>query len=281
MKNNNVALFIFKWLARLLVYAGCAFSLYSLVWITLSSLKTNNEFFSNIWGLFKVPQFGNYLKVLKDYSLGLNFANSLFVVIIATVGILAVSAPAAYVLARINFPFRGAMANFFTFGMGVPYQLLLIPLFFLLYGLRLVDSRGGLILVYIALSLPFTIFLLVGFFKSLPREMEEAAYIDGCGPMRAFWEIMLPLCQGGIITAGIFNFISLWNEFLLAFTFLTDESKYTLSIGLYGLEGSMQYTGDWVCLFAGFAIVIIPTLVVYILLSKQIIEGLTIGAVKG
>lgn len=280
MKKKDLRLMVTSCFARLFLYIWCGFSVFSLLWIFISSLKTNNEFFSKVWGFFSVPQTVNYIKVLKEYSLGVNFANSLFVVTISVAGIVMVSAPAAYVLSRISFASKEVISKAFMLGMGVPFQLLLVPLFFILFDLRLINSLFGLILVYIALSLPFTIFLLTGFFKSLPKQLEEAAYIDGCTPPRTFYAIMLPLGQGGIITASIFNFIGLWNEFLLALTFLNDESKFTLSIGIYGLQGSMQYTGDWVALFAGFIIVIIPTLLVYLLLSRQIIEGLTMGAVK-
>jgi raffinose/stachyose/melibiose transport system permease protein/N-acetylglucosamine transport system permease protein len=110
--------------------------------------------------------------------------------------------------------------------------------------------------------------------------LEEAAYIDGAGPIRTFFSVMLPLGRPGIITAAIFNFISLWNEFLLALTFLHDNSLYTLSVGIFNLQTSMQYNGNWVALFAGFVLVFIPTLIIFIFLSRQIIEGLTMGAVK-
>lgn len=137
-----------------------------------------------------------------------------------------------------------------------------------------------MILIYIALSIPFTIFLIQGFFRSLPSVLEEAAYIDGCGPMRTFFSIMLPLGKPGLITAAIFNFISLWNEFLLALTFVNDSTDYPLSVGLYALQGSLQYTGDWVALFAALVVITLPTLLIYVFLSRQIIEGLTMGAVK-
>ena len=165
-------------------------------------------------------------------------------------------------------------------GLGIPYQLLLVPLFYMLFQVGLIDSLSGLIVVYVALSLPFTIYLLMGFFKTLPHELEEAAYIDGCSPIKTFRVIMLPLAQPGVISAAIFNFVGLWNEFLLANTFIQTQDKFTLSLGLYGLQGSMTYTGNWVTLFAGFTVVLIPTMIIYLILSRRITEGLTMGAVK-
>jgi raffinose/stachyose/melibiose transport system permease protein/N-acetylglucosamine transport system permease protein len=267
-------------LSRLFLYVWCGFSVFTFCWIITSSLKTNREYFAKVWGLPASPQWSNYAKVLGDYHLGLNFINSLIVVAVSVTVIILLSAPAAYILSR--FKFRGVkfLNRFFTLGMGVPFQLLLIPLFFILFRLRLAGSYAGLIIAYVSLSIPFTIFLIQGFFRTLPGVLEEAAYIDGCSPMETFFFIMLPIGSPGIVTAAIFNFISLWNEFLLALTLLNDSHTYTLSIGLYALQGSMQYTGDWVALFAAIVVVTIPTLAVYLLLSRQIIEGLTMGAVK-
>ena len=172
------------------------------------------------------------------------------------------------------------MSRAFTLGMGVPYQLLLIPLFFMMASINLVNTYTGLIILYVSLSIPFTVFIMQGFFKSLPHELEEAAMIDGCTPIATFFRIMLPLGNPALVTAGIFNFIFLWNEFLLALTFVSNTAKFTLSVGIYGLQGSMTYTGDWVALFAGFVMVALPTLIVYLVMSRRVIEGLTMGAVK-
>ena len=268
-------------LARLFLYIWCAFSIFAFGWIILSSFKTNKEFFKNAWGLPAMPQWLNYAKVFTAYHLGTNFLNSVLIVSVSVIFIIAISAPAAYVLSRCSFFGNGCLNKFFTFGMGVPFQLRLVPLFFQMYSIGIVGTKLSLILIYIALSIPFTIFLIQGFFRSLPSVLEEASYIDGCGPMRTFFSIMLPLGKPGLIAAAIFNFISLWNEFLLALTFVNDSADYPLSVGLYALQGSLQYTGDWVALFAALVVITLPTLLIYVFLSRQIIEGLTMGAVKG
>lgn len=267
-------------LVKIFLNIWCGFSLFAFLWIVISSLKTNRELFENMWGLFTKPQWGNYVKIWENYKLGVYFTNSLLVVITAVIGLLIICAPVAYVLSRIEFKYKNFFTRLFTFGMGVPYQLLLVPLFFILYKLNLINTLTGLCLVYIALSIPFTVFLMIGFFRTLPSTLEEASYIDGCSPIKTFFKIMLPLGRPALVTSGIFNLIWLWNEFLLALTLLSKDSKYTLSMGLYSLQGSMQYTGDWVSLFAGFTTVVIPTFLVYILLSRTIMEGLTMGAVK-
>lgn len=271
---------IFKSLARLFLYLWCAFSIYALIWIALSSLKTNREFFSNIWGFFATPQWENYITVWTTQKLGLNFMNSVVVVGISTIGILVVCTPSAYVLSRCQFRMKKAVSSLIICGMGIPYQLMLVPLYSMLLKLNLDNTTAGLILVYIAISIPFTVFLERGFFLTLPSSLSEAALVDGCGPFGTFFRIMLPLAKGGIVTAAIFNFVSLWNEFLLCLTIITDDELYTLPVGLYQMQTAMSYVGNWTALFAGVVIVIIPTLAIYVLLSRQIVEGLTMGAVK-
>lgn len=269
-----------KGLSRIFLYLWCLFSLFSFGWMILCSLKTNKEFFRNAWGLPEVPQWKNYVKIFTSCHLGVNFANSIIIVTTAVFFIILISAPAAYVLARCQIRGIALISRLFALGMGVPFQLLLVPLFFQMYTYGIVGTKLSLILIYIALSIPFTVFLIQGFFRSLPGVLEEAAWIDGCGPMHTFFTIMLPLGKPGLVTAAIFNFISLWNEFLLSLTFLNDSGDYPLSVGLYALQGSLQYTGDWVALFAALVVIALPTLVIYLFLSRQIIEGLTMGAVK-
>ncbi|RLE11086.1 hypothetical protein DRI96_06835 [Candidatus Aerophobetes bacterium] len=130
-------------------------------------------------------------------------------------------------------------------------------------------------------ELSFTIYLLMGFLSTLPSELEEAALIDGCSPFGVFYRIMLPLSYPGIATAATFNFLFLWNEFLLALVLIHTTEKNTISLGLYALQGQMTYTADWAGLFSGVVIIMLPTLLVYIFLSRRVIAGLTLGAVKG
>jgi len=274
------SIFSMKTLSRIGLYLWCAFSIFVFCWIIASSLKTNREFFSNIWGFASKQQFSNYTKVITRYHLGQNFMNSIYVVLSAVLLLLVVCTPAAYVLSRIPFRGRTAISRAFILGMGVPYQLLLVPLFFMMASMHLINSYSGLVILYVVLSIPFTIFIMQGFFKTLPHELEEAAMIDGCTPIETFFRIMLPLGNPALVTAAIFNFIFLWNEFLLALTFVSDTTKFTLSVGIYSLQGSMTYTGDWVALFAGFVLVALPTLIVYMVMSRRVIEGLTMGAVK-
>jgi ABC-type glycerol-3-phosphate transport system permease component len=266
--------------AYFILIAWSVFTIFGMLWIFMSSFKRTGELFKNVWALPARPYFENYIKAWSVVKLGSYFGNSIIVVSISILLILAVSAPAAYVLTRIKFRGRGALTLFFIAGMGIPFALLFIPLFSMLRIIKMIDSLQGLILIYVALSIPFTVFLLTGFFATLPVEIEESAALDGAGPYRIFFSIMLPLASPGLLTAAIFNFIGLWNEYMLALIFLTSQTKSTVALGLYALQSSMQYTGDWGALFAGVMIVVLPTIILYIVLSERMIAGITLGTGK-
>jgi ABC-type glycerol-3-phosphate transport system permease component len=274
----------FGWVKHLPSYlflgAWAAFTIFAISWVVLASLKTNREVFRNPLNIPTDLQFVNYEKVWSVSKLGDNFLNSLLIVGASVIVILAVSAPAAYILSRAQFKGRGLLTMVYIAGIGIPYPLLFIPLFAMLAGMRLINQIPGLILVYVSLSIPFTVYILTGFFASLPQELEDAAVIDGCSDTQVFRHVMLPLASPGLITAAIFNFIGLWNEFQLALIFIQDPEKRPLSLGLYSLKNSMTYTGDWVGLFAGVVMVMVPTIVLFIWLSERMISGITLGSVK-
>ena len=252
----------------------------ALVWVLLGAIKTKREVLVSGWSLPASPQWGNFYRVLSDGNLGQAFLNSLLVVTGSTLAILAVSVPAAYILSRAEFRGREALTNLFVIGIGIPIPLLFIPIFMILAWLRLTDSLTGLSIVFVAVSLPFTVYLLTGFFASLPREIEDAAAIDGCSGAQIFWHAMLPMARPGILTAFIINFIWLWNEYQLSLAIINTAGKRPISLGLYALQNALQYTSDWPGLFAGVTIAIIPTLIIYAILAEKMIAGLTAGAVK-
>ncbi len=271
-------------LNRLLTYAvllaWSTFTIFAIVWISMASLKTNKEIFREPFKLPAEPQWGNYVTAWNTVRLGDYFINSVIIVGASLLLLMAVSAPAAYILSRFKFRGGGTIMTIFTAGMGIPYPLLFIPLFAILTAIRLINTIPGLVLVYVSLSIPFTVYLLTGFFASLPRELEEAGVIDGCSNWQVFRHIMLPLAAPGIITATIFNGIGLWNEYQLALVFVNNPDNRTLSLGLYAIKNAMQYTGDWPGLFAGVVIIMVPTILLYIFLSEKMISGITMGAVK-
>jgi len=238
----------------------------------------------------------NYRKAWVESNFSRFFFNSVWVTFWSLLGTLSLASMAAYVLARFEFRGSRLLFMFFISGMMIPAQLLLIPVFFQFswlsemgtqilhpFGLQfqLYDSHFGLIILYIALSLPFTILVLSGFFKSLPGALREAAILDGCGEYRVFWHVMLPLAKPGLITAGIFNFLGIWNEYIFALVFVNTPEKKTLPLGLASVSIQAQYKTDFGLMFAGLVIVVIPTLLVYILLQRRITDGITMGALKG
>jgi N-acetylglucosamine transport system permease protein len=265
----------------LLLSIWIAFSVFSFVWIIYTSFKSNKDLYAGVWNLPRAIHLENYEKAWNVVNLKRYFLNSVAVTFASIVVLTFTCTPAAYVLSRVKFRFSGFLNNLFIIGMGIPYQLLLIPLYKMFLRFRLNDSLAGLSVVYIALSIPFTTYLLSGFLRSLPSELEDSAMVDGCNEFQTFWRIMFPLAQPGIVTAAIFNFIFLWNEYMLALVFIMKEQKRTISLGLYSIQSAMLFTADWVGLFAAVVIVMLPTVLLYLLLSEKVMAGITLGAVKG
>ena len=268
-------------LAVLLMGGYCISSLVTLFWVVYTSVKTNTEFFASTWALPAKIQWGNYAYAWANAEIGSYFFNTVYITILATFGSLILAAMAAYVLARVVFPFRQLLFYFFLAAMMVPPMLYLFPLFVQMRHMHLTNSHIGLALLYIAMGLPFSIFVLTGFFKTLPTEMEEAALIDGASPWKTFWLIMLPLAKPGLITVFIFNYIYFWNEFFWSLILLRSGKLYTLARGLQTLFWNMSTQSRWTELFAGLVIVMLPLIILFILLQDRITEGLTVGAIKG
>ncbi len=205
--------------------------------------------------------------------------SSLAVAIATTAVGIALSCTAAYALSRFRFPGRRAALTSFLVVQMFPASLLMIPLYVLLHELGLLNSLAGLVLVYSTTAIPFCVWTLKGYFDSLPRELFEAARVDGAGPIRIFWTIVLPLARPGIAVTALFSFMTAWNEFILAQTFLTDESKYTLPVMLKSSVG--QYSADWGQFAAGALLTSLPVMALFYVVQKYLVGGLTAGAVKG
>ncbi len=252
-----------------------------IAWVLVSSLKTGAEIVSSPWSLPGSPQWINYSHAWSEAGIGSAFFNSLWVTLATLAILLPSGAMAAYVLARYAFPGVKALQATFLGGMMFPHFLVIVPLFFLLRSLHLLDTKTGLTLVYVAYSLSFTIFVLTGFFQSLPEELADAAMMDGCGHAGTFWKIMLPIARPGLIVVGIFNAIGLWNEYGLALVLVPSDANRTLPLGLANLTMTQLYQSDWGALFAGLVIVMMPVLIVYWIFRNQIHETMVAGAIKG
>ena len=255
--------------------------IFPFLWMIMTSFKTDPEILFSPWNFPDTLQWNNFSRAWNEARIGRYFVNSFIVIIPSLAGTLIVSAMAAYVLARFEFIGRRALYYLFMAGLMFPVFLALVPLFFLVQDLHMTATYQGLILVYIAYSLPFTIFFLTGFFRTLPSEVAEAALVDGASQYRIFFNIMLPMAAPGLIAMGIFNFLGQWNQFLLPLVLMPDENKYVLSQGLAFLAIQQGYANDYSALFAAMTITMIPTLIVYILFQRRLESGLTAGALKG
>ncbi|HEX6682306.1 MAG TPA: carbohydrate ABC transporter permease [Candidatus Limnocylindrales bacterium] len=251
-----------------------------LLWVFLSALKDDNEILNEPWGLPSELRFNNFARAWSHGHIGQYFINSAIVLSVSLTLTMLLGATAAYALAR--YQFRGNRIIYFTFvgGMMFPVFLALVPLFFVVKQTSLLNTLPGLMIVYTAYSLPFTVFFLSAFFKTLPNAIGEAAMIDGCGPFSLFFRVMLPMAKPGLISVGIFNLLGHWNQYLLPVVLVSKEENYVLAQGLAALAVNEGYRGDYSRLFAGLSLAIIPVLVVYAVFQRQVQSGLTAGQMK-
>jgi N-acetylglucosamine transport system permease protein len=250
-------------------------------WLLYTSFKTDREIFFSPWALPGALQWNNFARAWVEAHIGEYFLNSLLVVIPALFLTLLLSSMTAYVLGRFPFPLNRFFFYLFLAGMLFPIFLALVPLFFLVQDLGLLNTYVGLILVYTAYSLPFSVFFLTGFFKTLPSELHEAGIIDGANQYQVFFRIMLPLAQPGLISIGIFNFLGMWNQYILPLVLMSRPERYLLTQGLAYMLYQQFYGSDWSGLFAAVTIVMVPTVLAYIIFQGQIQRGITVGALKG
>jgi N-acetylglucosamine transport system permease protein len=243
-----------------------------LVWVFLSSFKTTGEIFKSPLNLPSKLQFENYSSAWTDSHLGLYLFNSVIVVVSALVVVMILGAAAAYSLARYPFPGSGILYYLILAGLTFPIFLAIVPLFFILKNLQLINTLPGLIMVYVAFALPFTVFFLYAFFKTLPDDVYEAALMDGAGEWRAFFQIMLPMARPGLAAVAIFNFLGLWNQFLLPVALNTDPDRYVLTQGMANFASQAGYAVDFGALFAAVVITVVPVLIVYLIFQRRL-EG--------
>ncbi|WNS44129.1 carbohydrate ABC transporter permease [Paenibacillus sp. MMS20-IR301] len=256
-------------------------SIYPLFWMISYSLKNNDEIFvTNPFGLPTHFRFENYVNAWTQFNIPRYFLNSFVVSTISTLCILLLALMFAFAVARMQWKFRSAVRTYMIVGMFMPLQVIMIPLAILVRDFHLTNTFGALIIPYIAIGLPFSTMVFYGFLVSIPREIEEAACIDGASIYRLFGQVILPLALPAIATIAIFQFLNNWNEFTLAYILISDENMKTLPLGLLFFQGS--YSTDWGAMGAVMTIASIPMVLVYLLLSEQVERAMTVGsAVKG
>lgn len=244
-----------------------------------SALRETNDFARNPLVLARKPYWENFKQVWADGSFAIYFKNSLIVTGGSLLLILICAIGAGFVLGRYNFKGQNLIIGFVLTGMLIPAKLAILPLFIQLKWMHLLNSHLGLILVYAAGALPAAIFIMSGFFRSLPADLDNAARIDGASEGQLLRKVLVPLVKPGLAIVAIYSAIPIWNDFFLPLVFLQDPTKKTIMQGLTAFFG--EYQSQWGALFAGLTLAALPLIVLYLLLSEQFIKGLTAGAVKG
>lgn len=272
-----------KWIGAGLIYLLMAvflvITVYPIIWMLAGALKGENEFYSNIWGLPSSPQWENYAAAWKKAGMGRKYLNS----ILTTAGTLCLLIPvnccAAYALARVNFKGKRAILNYLLLGIMMPAGVLAMPVFTVVNELGLINTRTGLILVYTAQAIAFGMYIMRGFFISLPKSLEEAAMIDGCTRFQSFIHVILPLAVPGLVTQVIFSGLSVWNEYIRASLIIRTPDLQTLPLGMVAF--STLENNNYPQMFAALSMATLPMVLVYLLCQKAFQKGVTAGAVKG
>lgn len=259
------------WLMHLFLIGYSLLILLPLAWVVMGALKTNREMFTDPIALPKDPNWGTFIKAwddgVRDY-----FFNSVIVSGFSVALIVFISAMAAYALTRLNFPFRRGLYLIIILCFAIPMHAVLVPIYVLLSDFGLLNTHAGLILPYAAFGLPFSIILMYSFFYEFPTELEEAAKLDGCGPWRRLWHVVLPLSKPILVSVAIFNLVSIWNEFLLATIVMTSPEVQTLPLGLVRFRD--QYATNWPGMLAAITIGSLPLLAAFVAFQKYFIRSM-------
>lgn len=261
-------------------------------WIFVASIKQNSEFYGNPWALPQGIYLQNFADAWQKANMGSYMLNSIFVTVAGIIMLIVIALPAAYVLARFKFKSNAFFSTMFMAGLFINVNYIVVPIFLMLNNgdktIRMLFDKPFLMnnlfilaLVYASTALPFTIYLLSGYFKSLSKDFEEAAYVDGAGYLRTMVQIIMPMAKPSIVTIILFNFLSFWNEYIISMTLLTNPELKTLPVGLMNLMAAQKSAVQYGQMYAGLVIVMLPTLILYICVQKKLTQGMTMGGLKG
>ena len=262
-------------------------------WVFLASIKQNSEFYGNPWALPASFYWQNFVDAWNSASMGSYMINSVIVTALGLALLLVIALPAAYCLSRFHFTGRKLLNTCFMAGLFINVNYIVVPIFLMLKDgdvlLKKIVGEGFLLnnlfvlaLVYASTALPFTVYLLSGYFATLPHDFEEAAYIDGAGYGSTMVHIIFPMAQPSIITIILFNFLSFWNEYIISMTLMSSATgQRTLPVGLLNLMQAQQSSAQYGILYAGLVLVMLPTLILYICVQKKLTQGMTVGGLKG
>lgn len=266
---------------RLILIAFLILTIFPFIWDLYSSLKTNTEFMSNPFALPTTLHWENYISAMETGAIGRNVWNSLYVVVVSVLITIVCAVPCSYCLVRYKFVGSSLILGTFMTCLFITGNYIIIPLFLQMNKLHILNNLTGLALVYSAFRIPYSVFLLTGYMKNIPHDYEEAAILDGCTSFGVLRRIIVPLTKPGILTVVMLTIMYSWNEYTMALVLVMDPKKQTLPVGLASLSQMQQYATDWVTLFAALAIAFIPTLLIYAVSKKQLMEGVNAGGIKG
>jgi len=270
-----------QWAVRIFLLFIVVLTLYPVVWNIYSSFKTNTEFLGNPFTLPQGFAWDNYVRAWSKANIGINFLNSVYSVIILLAVMVVCVVPCSYVLARYKFFGSGAMLGLFMAAIFIKATYIITPLFLQMSSIGLTEKLLPYAILYAVTQFPFSIFLMTGYMRAIPRDFEEAASIDGCGNFRILTQIIAPMAKPGIMTVCMLSAMAIWNEYPVALVMLTQEDIMTVPIGLARLYERQRYATDWGALFAALVIVMIPTIILFSVGQRYLIEGVSAGGVKG
>lgn len=269
-----------KTIIHVLLILFAVVQIYPLIWLASFSLKDNIEIFGgNVAGLPRHWKFENYVSAFTQAKVLDYFINSVLVTAVTIFVVVLLAATSAYAIERMIWRGRQTVMKLILLGLMVPIHAALLPLFMVLKNLHLLNTYLALIIPYVAFSIPMAVYIIASFLSSLPKELEEAAAIDGCGIFGIFFRVIFPLVKPAIATVAIFTYISSWNELMFAVTFISKQEFKTLTVGIMSMVGA--YVTKWGEIGAGLVIATVPTILIYLLLSEQVQKSLVAGAVKG
>ena len=295
-KKNKGAISETSRFAKFLIYIPLVLLSITIIvpvfWVFMASIKENVEFYRNPWALPKGFYFQNFIDAWESANMASYMLNSVIVTVVALILLIVIALPASYVLARFKFKSSKFWNVLFMAGLFINVNYIVVPIFLMLSGAdRFLNKNFGstfflnnifvLALVYAATALPFTIYLLSGYFKTLAKDYEEAAYVDGAGYFRTMVQIIIPMAKPSIVTVILFNFLAFWNEYIISMTLLTKPEIKTLPVGLMNLMAAQRSAVQYGRMYAGLVIVMLPTLIMYMLVQKKLTQGMTVGGLKG
>ena len=281
MNEDRLKRSLTNWVLRIILILFTIVFVYPFIWNLICSLKTNTEYLTDPYALPTGFHLENYVNAFRKANMGGYFLNSILVVVLSVALLMVFVIPAAYVLARYKFKGSKAITTLYMACIFLQPTYIMIPLFLEVQKVNGLNNLGVLSLVYAVMQFPFAIFTLLGFIEALPTGYEEAARIDGGSNFGILIRVVVPLCKPGIATITMLTAMGFWSEYPLALVLVTEESKRTIPIGLANLFEVQKYATDWGAMFAGLIIVLVPTLIIYLIGQKQLLQGITLGGIKG